>query len=314
MNLSRDNYQPLTFAFETPQIEVIRSESIGEPPKLAIAKTASQAKYFIENLGNEIALDLVYVPGGKFLMGSPDRDFAEFIDRVQVTLRCTPAQIAELRANYDERPQHQVEIPPLYVSKYPITQSQYRAITGTNPAYFPGDLRPVDSVSWHDARLFCDKLATLTNKAYRLPSEAEWEYACRAGTNTPFYCGETILPEFANYKSTYPYGVANADLDRQATTDVGMFPPNAFGLYDFHGNVLEWCLDTWHPTYQGAPNDGRAWVDSDDNCHLLRGGSWAVGAWACRSCGRYREPSDNRFPYLGFRVVLPGADELADDW
>jgi formylglycine-generating enzyme required for sulfatase activity len=240
------------------------------------------------------------------LMGSTDREFADFIERLKVALRCTPAQIAELLADYDERPQRLVKIPALYVSKYPITQSQYRVITGSNPAYFTGDRRPVDSVSWHDARLFCEKLAALTNKAYRLPSEA--------GTNTPFYFGETISPEFVNYKGTSPYGVANDDLDRQATTDVGMFPPNAFGLYDFHGNVLEWCLDTWHPNYQGAPDDGRAWVESTDDCHLLRGGSWAIGAWACRSCGRYREPGDNRFPYLGFRVVLPCPDELVDYW
>jgi eukaryotic-like serine/threonine-protein kinase len=314
MDSSTDDYRTLKFTFETPQIEVVRSESAEDLPQLAIANNLGHAEYFVEELGNEIAIELVYIPGGEFLMGSTDREFADFIDRLQVTLRCTPAQITELLEDYDERPQRLINIPALYVSKYPITQSQYQAIIGSNPAYFKGERRPVDSVSWHDARVFCEKLAAITNKPYRLPSEAEWEYACRAGTDTPFYFGETISPELVNYKGTSPYGVANNYLDRQATTEVGMFPPNAFGLYDFHGNVLEWCLDTWHRNYQDAPRDGRAWVESSDNCHLLRGGSWAVGAWACRSGGRYREPGDNRFPYLGFRVVLPCADELADYW
>mgnify|MGYP005839573929 CR=1 FL=1 len=147
-----------------------------------------------------------------------------------------------------------------------------------DPAKFKGDNRPVEQISWHDATEFCARLTKHTGRTYRLPSEAEWEYACRAGTTTPFYFGETITPDLVNYDGNYSYGAAPQGQYREATTDVGSFPPNGFGLYDTHGNVWEWCLDHWHDSYGGlfrqAPTDGSAWLSSDENkSRLLRGGS-----------------------------------------
>lgn len=130
---------------------------------------------------------------------------------------------------------------------------------GNNPSRFKGEKRPVERVSWKDAVEFCQKLSALTGETYRLPSEAEWEYACRAGTTTPFYFGKTITSDLVNYDGNYPYGSGPKGTYRKETTEVGQFPPNAFGLYDMHGNVQEWCADTYHDSYQGAPTDGSVW-------------------------------------------------------
>ncbi len=131
---------------------------------------------------------------------------------------------------------------------------------------------------WNSA----SKLSEKTGKTYRLPSEAEWEYACRAGTTTPFYFGETITPDLVNYDGNYPYGAAPKGLYRKQTTDVGSFPPNPFGLYDMHGNVWEWCSDRWHDNYNGAPTDGSSWETGRDNNRVQRGGSWNSNAVVCR--------------------------------
>jgi len=124
----------------------------------------------------------------------------------------------------------------------------------------------VEQVSWIDTVAFCQKLSQQAGKTYRLPSEAQWEYACRAGTTTPFYFGETITPDLVNYNGNSPYGGASKGQYRQETTSVGSFPPNAFGLYDMHGNVWEWCEDVWHGNYNGAPTDGSAWVEEESAC------------------------------------------------
>ena len=139
------------------------------------------------------------------------------------------------------------------MSKYPITQQQYQAMMGKNPSKYKGKNRPVENVSWNDAVEFCKRLSKKIGIRYSLPSESQWEYACRAGTTTPFYFGETIGTDLVNHNGSSPYAYAPKEKSRGETTDVGIFPPNAFGLYDMHGNVLEWCADEWHENYDGAP-------------------------------------------------------------
>nr|WP_293161328.1 formylglycine-generating enzyme family protein [Okeania sp. SIO2C9] len=226
---------------------------------------------------------MVYIPGGSFTMGSPDNEEGR---------------------EKNEGPQHEVTLQPFYMSKYPITQQQYQVMMGNNPSNFRGKNRPVETVSWYDAIEFCKKLSRKTGKIYRLPSESQWEYACRAGTTKPFYFGETITSELVNYNGNYPYAYAPKDKCRQETTDVGTFPPNAFGLYDMHGNVLEWCQDIWHGNYNGAPTDGSSWeTEGDSNRRMLRGGSWNNNSRYCRSPRRNDCDADGFINYRGFRIV-----------
>jgi formylglycine-generating enzyme required for sulfatase activity len=197
-----------------------------------------------------------------------------------------------------------VTVAPFFMGKYEVTQEQWEAVMGNNPSYFKGAKRPVEQVSWNDAVAFCQKLSQKTGKSYRLPSEAEWEYACRAGTKTPFYFGETITPELVNYDGNYPYGAAPKGLYRRKTTDVGSFPPNAFGLYDMHGNLWEWCSDRWHDNYNGAPTDGSSWETGTSEYRVRRGGSWNNSPVLCRSADRYWNSAGNRNSDIGFRVTL----------
>jgi formylglycine-generating enzyme required for sulfatase activity len=263
----------LTFSFKTAQVKLVGS-------KIEITKSPGKAEYFVEDLGNGVTLDMVYVPAGRFMMGSSKYD--------------------------EEQPEHLVNVPAFYLSKYPITQAQYLAIVGSNPSYFKGSQRPVESVSWHDAQAFCQKLAKLKAKAYTLPSEAQWEYACRANTNTPFYFGEHISPDVVNYNGNYRYEDTPKGIYRATTTDVGSFPPNSFGLYDLHGNVWEWCLDTWTGNYQAALNDCVVETE-ENNCYVLRGGSWYDNARNCRSAVRDRNTPDDLQYYIGFRLALPSS-------
>jgi formylglycine-generating enzyme required for sulfatase activity len=205
------------------------------------------------------------------------------------------------------------------MGKYPITQAQWKAIASRtdlkvekdldlNPAHFKdrpdSDRRPVEQVNWDHAIEFCARLSKLTVREYRLPSEAEWEYACRAGTTTPFYFGETITGELANYDASNTYAEEAKGEYRQQTTPVGQFPPNAFGLYDMHGNVWEWCADTWHDNYDGAPTDGSVWTENgDDNRSLPRGGSWYFNPFGCRSAFRSISIRRDNLSLNGFRVV-----------
>ena len=169
---------------------------------------------------------------------------------------------------------------------------------------FKGDKLPVESVSWDNAVEFCERLSRKTKRKYRLPSEAEWEYACRAGTTTPFYFGETITTDLVNYDGNYTYAGAPKGEYCQKTTPVGQFPPNGFGLYDMHGQVWEWCADHWHNSYDGAPKDATIWLSSDEaNYKLLRGGSWYNYPELCRCANRdfNRRAVFNNL--IGFRVV-----------
>ena len=246
-----------------------------------------QAKYFKEDLSNGITLEMVQIPGGSFKMGSP---------------------ASEKGRSESESPQHQVNVPAFSMGKFVVTQEQYQQIMGKNPSYFTqkGAKRPVEKVSWNDAVEFCQKLSQKTGREYRLPSEAEWEYACRAGTTTPFHFGETITTELANYDGTYTYASEPKGKYLQQTTDVGSFPPNAFGLYDMHGNVWEWCQDDWHENYIDAPKDGSVWTSRSGDTKMMRGGSWFINPHYCRSASRYdtyRVERDVIFSSVGFRVV-----------
>jgi formylglycine-generating enzyme required for sulfatase activity len=248
-------------------------------------KQSGKAYQKEEDLGKGVKLEMVYIPAGSFMMGSPSG----------------PGE-----GDDNQRPQHQVTIAqPFYLGKYPITQEQWQAVMGYNPSHFKGAKLPVENVSWNDAVYFCKKLSRKTGKIYRLPSEAEWEYACRAGTITPFYFGETITPDLVNYEGNGSYGSGPKGLYREKTTYVGSFPPNAFGLYDMHGNVWEWCSDRSHSNYNGAPSDGSSWETGGISDHReRRGGSWGWAAGSCRAIDRIGYSAGIRKSDIGFRVAL----------
>jgi formylglycine-generating enzyme required for sulfatase activity len=242
-----------------------------------------KAKHFVENLGNSVTLQMVAIPGGTFQMGSPTTEKSRYSG---------------------ESPQHSVNVSAFSIGRYPVTQAQYEAVMGKNPSHFKGAKRPVEQVSWNDAQEFCKKLSQKTGRTYRLPSEAEWEYACRAKTTTPFHFGETMTSALANYDATVTYQSEPKGEYREQTTDVGIFPANAFGLCDMHGNVWEWCEDIYHKNYEGAPTDGSAWnVGGESNIRVLRGGSWIYNPRVCRSAARSWYVAGIRYLYFGFRVV-----------
>jgi formylglycine-generating enzyme required for sulfatase activity len=246
-----------------------------------------EAQFISEDLGSGVILDMVAIPAGSFVMGSPHTEVWRFDS---------------------EGSQRTVNISPFFMGKYPVTQEQYQAVMGNNPSHFKGFIKskqlPVEEVTWNDAVEFCRKLSEKTGKTYRLPSEAEWEYACRAGTTTPFYFGETITPDLVNYDGNHPYRSAPEGLYREQTTDVGSFPPNAFGLYDMHGNVWEWCSDRWHDNYNGAPTNGSSWETGTDNNRVQRGGSWFNLAVKCRCAVRGKYSAGGRWRFGGFRVAV----------
>jgi formylglycine-generating enzyme required for sulfatase activity/RES domain-containing protein len=273
-----------------------------------------------EPLGGELALEMVPIPAGEFLMGSPEDEPGRWDD---------------------EGPQHRVRLTPFSLARTPITQAQWRQVARWQPApgdppwerelnpepyFFKGDLpednwrpeddrRPVESVKWFDAQEFCRRLSRRSGRTYTLPSESQWEYACRAGTTTPYAFGTTLSLRQANVASS-------------GTTEVGSFPANAWGLHDMHGNVWEWCLDHWHHGYEGAPSDGSAWLSSteqqnpsstkpvknvidDSEPRLLRGGSWFLNPGYCRSAYRFHFRPGLAFDFVGFRVVcLPPGPSL----
>jgi formylglycine-generating enzyme required for sulfatase activity len=233
----------------------------------------------------------------------------------------------------NEGPQHRVRLAPFSLARTPITQAQWRQVARWQPA--PGDppwerelnpepsffmavlpvdnrisehdRRPVEQVSWLDAQEFCRRLSQATGRTYTLPSESQWEYACRAGTTTPYAFGTTLSQRQANVASS-------------GTTKVASFPANPWGLHDMHGNVWEWCLDHWHHGYEGAPADGSAWLSTteqqnpsstkpvkgvidDSEPRLLRGGSWYLIPWSCRSACRFHLQPEVAYGLVGFRVV-----------
>ena len=219
--------------------ELTRIDADHQPPATEAAKPTADL------------IPLAFIPAGSFLMGSPEH---------------------EPHRSKTEGPQHEVTLAAFWMAKTPITQAQWREVASwprverdldPDPSHFKGDNRPVEQVSWHDAMEFCHRLSQRTGKNYTLPSEAQWEYACRAGTTTPFHFGPTISTDVANYEGNYIYGQGSKGIYRKQTTDVASFPANAWGLHDMHGNVWEWCLDEWHDSYEGAPTDDSAWMEGD---------------------------------------------------
>ncbi len=274
---------------------VLDQKGLGQPPE------THSASLFTEALGSGDSLDMVAIPAGSFTMGSP-ADEAERLPR--------------------EGPQRHVAVGAFFLGAATVTQAQWAAVVRAHPARIGVDLDfapsafkgidlPVESITWNQAEEFCRRLAAISGRAYRLPTEAEWEYACRAGTTTPFHFGPTLTPDVANYcgaggaicGESDGVSVASAIYDgvrygpgsyadgpvgfcRQTTTRAGTFPPNAFGLYDMHGNVWEFCLDAPSPSYTGAPFDGSANLAGDLNERVLRGGSWSHNPAICRSAYR----------------------------
>ena len=263
-----------------------------------------QAMGFLEQLEQEevrehaeakaVALTMVKIPAGSFLMGSPED---------------------EPQRSDDEGPQHEVTLGAFFMTQTPITQAQWRTVAAwqklerdlkPNPSKFKGANRPVERVSWFDAQEFCRRLSQRTGKRYGLPSEAQWEYACRAGSTAPFYFGVTLTPELANYNGNFIYANGPNGRYREQTIEVASFPANGWGLHDMHGNVWEWCADHWDSHYYDAPDDGRPRIYPHagmDARRLLRGGSWVDLPADCRSATRSSGARPGlRSSGLGFRV------------
>ena len=260
---------------------------------LTLRRTPATASYYteaLEGLGEAIPLQMLLIPAGTFTMGSPEDE-------------------PERREN---EPQHEVTVPGFFMSRYPVTQAQWRFVTNLQqvnralkpePSHFKGDNRPVEQVSWDEAVEFCDRLTAHTQRPYRLPSEAKWEYACRAGTTTPFHFGKTLTTEVANYDGNSAYTNSAKGEYRAETTPVDRFGiANAFGLCDMHGNVLEWCQDHYG-SYGKTPTNGSALTTPDEETNrVLRGGSWFDNPRYCRSGYRYTYTPDDRYNFIGFRV------------
>jgi formylglycine-generating enzyme required for sulfatase activity len=291
--------------------------------KLVIRKEQGQARYYTEFLSENIELEMTLIPGGTFLMGSPED---------------------EPERHNNESPQHRVTVPSFFMGRYPITQAQWRVVAGwepverkldPDPSYFkenPAEKldesilkafsrwdRPVEYVSWYDAKEFCARLSQKTKKEYRLPTEAEWEYACRAGTTTPFHFGKIITTAYVNYDGNDTYGESPKGEYREQTTPVAYFQvANAFGLYDMHGNVFEWCEDDYHDSYENAPKDGSAWLSdkkSTNTTKIRRGGSWRNVPYYCRCAFRNFFNPDYRFNFIGLRVVsVAPSSLLCQNW
>ncbi len=279
--------------------------------KIELNPSHGSIEYFAEKL-DDLTLEIGKIPRGKFQMGSYEKE-------------------SERLATED--PQHEVPIESFFISRTLITQAQWRAVAKwvadnkpvnkeikleLEPSYFKGDELPVEQVSWFEAVEFCDQLSKKTGRQYRLPSEAEWEYACRAATTSPFHYGDTISTDLANYRGTnYKENVKGKDVEykgfygegsqgkyRGQTTEVRQFKPNAFGLYDMHGNLYEWCADYWNQDYKGAPADGSIWTKGGFDTHrVLRGGSWANNPGSCRSASRLGYYPKPKVAIIGFRVV-----------
>jgi len=257
------------------------------------AEAQARQKMAVEMLGLPLEIKtrvtgirLRLIPPGEFMMGSPENEQ----DRL-------PRQ-----------PLHRVTITqPFYIGAYEVTQGQWRKVMGSNHSQFKevGENAPVEQVSWNACQEFLRRLEDLEglgSNRVRLPTEAEWEYACRAGTKTPFCFGDRLDSSMANFDGNYPYGGAQKGVYRQKTTPVGSFKPNAWGLYDMHGNVWEWCAD-WRGEYSGDATDPTG--PASGSYRVIRGGSWYRSARDCRSAYRYGSTPGYAYNGIGFRVSLP---------
>jgi len=224
--------------------------------------------------------EMVVIPAGNYLMGSPEDD-----------------PFSNISLGKEEKPQHRVQIQSFAMGKYEITQEQYYLVMGVNPSFVKGRNLPAYRVSWNDAQKFIDELNKKTGQKYRLPTEAEWEYSARAGTTTHWSHGNdsSKLSKYAWFYSG----------DEPEFREVGKKLPNAFGLYDTHGNVWEWVQDCWHDSYAQAPKDGSAWVTdcSDITSGVIRGGGWKEIAWYTRPAKREKTTLTDVLSTVGFRVA-----------
>jgi len=298
--------QPFEFTVATIQRNATRQQQ----GKWVIQRQQQQAYRLFEPLTitGDVLLEMVSIPGGTFLMGSPEN---------------------EPNRSSQESPQHEVPVEPFFMGRYPITQVQWQFVAGLpqvereldpDPSRFKGNTWPVEQVSWYAAVEFCNRLNRFiesrvsqpTKRIYRLPTEAEWEYACRAGTTTPFHFGETITPKLANYRGTETYNDSPKGEYRQKTTPVDHFgSANPFGLCDMHGNVWEWCQDHWHGSYEGAPPDGNAWLSKNEDARrVVRGGSWSYNPVNCRSASRSNFAPRVTYNITGFRIVCSSPRNL----
>jgi formylglycine-generating enzyme required for sulfatase activity len=274
-----------TFTFETASLT---------PAGVVTGRKQEFGQAFQADVADGVAIDLVRIPAGSFQMGSPETEANRF---------------------GDEGPAYTVTVPEFYLGRYEVTQAQWRAVAAlpkvkfdlpADPSAFKGDTLPVENVTWDEAVEFCDRLRMKLRRNFRLPSEQEWEYACRAGTTTPFAFGATLSPEVANYNAATPYGSGPKGASATATIPVGSLKlANAFGLLDMHGNVWEWCFGIYHESYVGAPTDGSAWTtDGDPRSRNCRGGAWNTLAPDCRSANRYGRDMYETPRGVGFRVAM----------
>ena len=261
--------------------------NIKHPEALSLLEFVGVPKALTLELPHGVTLDLTLIKPGTFQMGSPNSE---------------PGRQADETA-------HSVTLDrQFYLGVSEVTQQQYEAVMGANPSQFKDPKAPVESVSWEDAQAFCEKLNALA-KAHlpegmhvKLPTEAQWERACRAGTATAFYTGNSIGADDANFNGDEVYGSEPKGLDRKRTTPVEAFKPNAFGLFDMHGNVWEWCAD-WYGEYD-AGNGVNPSGPATGSERVLRGGAWIAGAANCRSACRNHAAAGTRLHYIGFRTAV----------
>jgi formylglycine-generating enzyme required for sulfatase activity len=229
-------------------------------------------------------MEFVRVPEGCFQMGSP---------------------ADETGRDDDEGPVHEVCVDNFWMGRTEVTQGQWQEIMGYNPSHFKnGADYPVEEVGWYDVQHYIQKLSSRSGNDFRLPTEAEWEYAARAGTHTPFSFGQTISPDQINYDGNFPYRDAPKGIYRQKPTPVASFPANAFGLHDMHGNIYEWCQDWYEKNYYLNSPRSNPKGPSSGSGRVIRGGSWYLNASTCRSADRDRIRLDDHYNSLGFRLVL----------
>jgi formylglycine-generating enzyme required for sulfatase activity len=247
-----------------------------------IEQRAGRAECLVVTLAPGVTLEMLAVPGGAFRMGS-----------------------LHGQGYPDEEPQHYVQVEPFWMSKAPVTQRQWSALMGAHRGRFSGPELPVETISWDAASSFCQKLSKKSGRRCRLPSEAQWEYACRAGSNTLFACGPTLSTDLANYNGEFSFHGSPRGVYRHVTTPAGSFPPNAFGLEDLHGNLWEWCADAWHDDYSGAPLDGSPWEGGPKTEYrAARGGCWHDIPEVCRSAARIQVRASEGDEMTGFRVIV----------